>query len=52
MLDAWEIILFNTYIQFNGCISYKYREYQWVVMHPFLLPIYTYYGANVAICLQ
>ena len=35
-----------------GVFSHKYLEYQWVVMHPLLLPIYTYHGANITIWLN
>ena len=43
LLEVLEIILFNTYIQFNGCIFKQIPG-----MHPLLLPIYTYHGANIA----
>ena len=35
-----------------GVLSNKYLEYQWVVVHPLLLTIYTYHGANIAIRLK
>ena len=31
---------------------YKYMEYQWVVMQPLLLLLYTYHGASIATWLK
>ena len=46
VLEALELILFNTYIQLNGSIFKQYLEYLWVVMLHLSLLNYTYQGVN------
>ena len=50
LLEALEINLFNTYIQFNGTV-FK-QTLVWVEIHHPSLPIYTYYGVNIAMWLN